>query len=132
MDALQAVQDGKVYGPRMEAMMYFLRQAARELREARDRKQVHIAAGGDVDQSTVNRFERGESQPRDLDKLVEAYADDFDMDALDIWAHAIELWRSSRLSDAEAVERDQEEEDPPNDEFGDDNEQGGGRRGRKR
>src|ERR1700694_4168260 len=106
MDALQAAQDGKVYGPRMEAMMHFLRQAARELREERDRKQVHIAAGGDVDQSTVNRFERGESQPRDLDALVEAYADDFDMQAMDIWAHALELWRASRLADEEAVELD--------------------------
>jgi transcriptional regulator with XRE-family HTH domain len=111
MDAMQAVQAGDGYGHPVQAMMYWLRQATRELREEKDRKQVHIAAGGNLDQSTVNRFESGQGKPRDLDAVVRAYAEDLDMQPVDIWAHALELWRASELNDADALEQDEEQAD---------------------
>ena len=118
MDATQA---GAVYaeypalGMTEMGMGHWLAAAARQLRENddRDRKLAHIAASASVDQSTVWRFEHRGTYPRDLDKLIAAYAHDLDMEPLAIWEHAIELWRSNQLNDAEALERDEEQATPP-------------------
>jgi hypothetical protein len=92
MDVLQAWPARVAYGHEMPAMMYWLREASRELREAKERKHVHIAASGNVDQSTVSRFESGDSTPRDIDGLIAAYADDLDLDPREIWAMALRAW----------------------------------------
>ena len=75
--------------------MFWLAVAAKELREAAGRKQVHIAASMSKDQSTVYRFEQGGSVPRELDVFVAAYADDLDIKPSQVWARALELWRQS-------------------------------------
>jgi transcriptional regulator with XRE-family HTH domain len=75
-------------------MMYWLAQAARELREAAGRKQVHVAASASMDQSTVNRFERGETQPAHVDTMIAAYADDLEIQPIDVWQRAIDSWRA--------------------------------------
>jgi hypothetical protein len=108
MDALQVQTAGAGYGGPVPAMMYWLREVARELREERGRKHVHIAASGDLDQSTLSRFESGESKPKDLDATVQAYADDLDMKAPDIWGLALERWRASIVDDRTAVEEESE------------------------
>jgi transcriptional regulator with XRE-family HTH domain len=76
-------------------MTFWLAAAAKELREAAGRKQVHIAATMSKDQSTVYRFEQGETVPRDLNLFVAAYADDLDIKATQIWERALELWHQS-------------------------------------
>lgn len=75
-------------------MLFWLAQVCRELRSNAKRKQVHVAAGADVDQSTVNRFERAIAWPRNPDRLVHAYADDLGVDPADLWAEALSRWRT--------------------------------------
>lgn len=76
-------------------MTFWLAAAAKELREAAGRKQVHIAASMNKDQSTVYRFELGEAVPRELNLFVAAYADDLDIKAIQIWERALQLWREA-------------------------------------
>lgn len=76
-----------------ESMLFWLTRAARARRVGAGRKQVHIAASADKDQSTVYRFEKAQSWPRDTDVFVEAYADDLDVEAIDLWSEALEMWR---------------------------------------
>ena len=75
-----------------DAMLYWLAAAAKELREAAGRKQVHIAAEADRDQSTIYRFESAEGWPRITDRIVAAYAADLDITPLDIWQLALQRW----------------------------------------
>jgi transcriptional regulator with XRE-family HTH domain len=82
-----------VGGARKDTMIYWLARAARELREANDRKQVHVAAELSMDQSSIYRFETGESWPRHTDVVVAAYAADLDIeDPREIWELALRLW----------------------------------------
>jgi hypothetical protein len=80
----------------LDAMLPWLATAAKQLREAAERKTVHVAASLDVDQSTIFRFEEGETQPRDLDAVIGAYADDLDIDPMRIWEMAMEMWKAHR------------------------------------
>lgn len=76
-------------------MLHWLAQAARKARETAGRKQVHVAASADKDQSSIYRFEQGEGWPRDTDLIVAAYADDLDCDPIEIWEQAISMWREA-------------------------------------
>jgi transcriptional regulator with XRE-family HTH domain len=76
-------------------MIYWLAQAAKQERLKKGRKQVHIAAAIDRDQSTINRFEQGEHWPRDPDEILAGYADDLEIDPRQLWAEAIKLWADS-------------------------------------
>lgn len=75
-------------------MLYWLAHACREARTEAKRKQVHVAASADVDQSTVNRFESGASWPRNADRVVAAYADDLDLEPVDLWRTALKMWEA--------------------------------------
>src|SRR5687768_16117767 len=75
-----------------DAMLFWLARACRQARAATGRKQVHVAASADVDQSTVNRFEKGKAWPRNADRLVAAYAADLDIDPIDLWEQALRDW----------------------------------------
>jgi hypothetical protein len=63
--------------------------AAEAARERRGRLQVHIAASLNRDQSTIYRFEEAKAWPRNPDLVIQAYADDRDISAADIWADAV-------------------------------------------
>lgn len=91
-------------------MIYWLAQAAKELREAADRKHVHIAASMSKDQSTVYRFEAAAGWPRDTDVFIAAYADDLDITPLQIWERALKLWKEhgEQANVAELMERQKE------------------------
>jgi hypothetical protein len=95
----QAGSIGAAYGavlvPSRDSMLPFLAAAAVELRTAAERKQVHVAASADLDQSTIWRFERGESWPRDPDQIIRAYADDLGVTAEEIWARGLGLWEAA-------------------------------------
>lgn len=78
-----------------DTMIFWLAQAAKELREAKQRKQVHIAATINRDQSTIYRFEYGDAWPRQIDLIIAGYADDLDIDdARVIWRKALEMWEA--------------------------------------
>lgn len=87
-----------------DTMLYWLAKAAKGLREAAGRKQVHVAAGADVDQSSVWRFEEKGRWPRDPDKIIRAYADDLDIEPIQIWGEAIRLWNEQLAAPAEVHE----------------------------
>ena len=83
-----------------DSMLLWLARAAVQAREAAGRKQVHIAASADRDQSSIYRFEqaaKGKSGwPRDADRIVAAYADDLDIDPIALWAQALQMWQKDR------------------------------------
>lgn len=83
------------------SMVFWLSRACKAARTAAGRKQVHVAAGADTDQSTIARFERSGTWPRDPDQIVSAYADDLDIESIDLWRTALELWAESRNGGAD-------------------------------
>lgn len=98
MDGIQAAVARGIYGAfpmaERDSMLYWLSKVAREQREAGERKQVHVAASANVDQSTIWRFEQGTSWTRDIDATIAAYADDLGMTPIEIWTHAVNLWHA--------------------------------------
>ena len=76
-------------------MVHWLAVAAKELREAAGRKTVHVAASMSKDQSTVYRFEQGNTSPNEIDIFIAAYADDLDIKPSEIWERALQLWRDA-------------------------------------
>lgn len=95
----QAQAHGGTYGPAVadtDSMLFWLSRALTEARKTADRKQVHVAASASVDQSTLARFEKGVSWPRNPETFVDAYADDLGISAIDLWEEAIRQWRAFR------------------------------------
>lgn len=86
-----------------DTMLHWLAQTCREARKAADRKQVHVAAGADVDQSTVNRFESATAWPRNADRVVAAYADDLEIEPVQLWAEALANWQRAVASEQAEV-----------------------------
>jgi hypothetical protein len=74
-------------------MIHYLAEVAKEARERAERKQVHIAAQMSADQSRIYRFEQGDRWPRDVEKIVSAYADDLDIEPAVIWDEAVRRFR---------------------------------------
>lgn len=79
-----------------DSMLFWLSRACTAARKTANRKQVHVAASADVDQSTIARFERAVAWPRHTDRVVAAYADDLDIDAIDLWREALRLWQDDQ------------------------------------
>jgi hypothetical protein len=85
-------------------MLHWLARAAKRLREHAGRKQVHIAAALDRDQSTIYRFEQNGMPdgpffgwPGEGRRYIAAYADDLGIkDPQAIWLLALEMWREGR------------------------------------
>jgi transcriptional regulator of aromatic amino acid metabolism len=111
-----------------DGMLYWVAEAAKELRLGAGRKLVHPAASGNMDQSTLYRFERHQGQPESIDATVAAYADDLDIEPIEIWERALELWRAAAALTAEAeVDRLAEEIASELDEGGVDDQPGAAR-----
>jgi hypothetical protein len=87
-----------------DTMLFWLARAASEARDQAKRKQVHVAAGADVDQSTIWRFERAGAWPRNADRVVAAYAEDLDVTAFDLWEEALRMWGEYRQGLADVSE----------------------------
>lgn len=108
----QAQEHGTPYlaaVPDADSMLYWLARACKAAREAAARKQVHVAASANVDQSTITRFEKGLAWSRDTDKIVAAYADDLDVPPIWLWQEALRRWQEDQagtpLSTPEVTER---------------------------
>jgi transcriptional regulator with XRE-family HTH domain len=83
--------------PPTERMGYWLGQAARGYRESAGVVRSQIAGAVAVDQSTVARFEAGQSWPREIDEMLDAYAKLSGLDApRDIWERALGLWAAAK------------------------------------
>lgn len=70
-----------------------LGRAARDHRRRAKLKLVRVAYSLNKAEATMSRFERGEVQPNDLDRVVAAYAREVGVEPIDIWADAMERWR---------------------------------------
>jgi hypothetical protein len=89
-----------------DSMLYWLARAAKQLREAAGRKQVHVAAALSIDQSSIYRFEQNGDDPHRLawprsadgaDGVIRAYADDLEIkDPRTIWGLALTMWRQKQ------------------------------------
>lgn len=73
-----------------DPLLVALARICREARVAAGRKQVHIAARLDVDQSTVARFERAGGWPQNIGSIVTAYAEELDLDQWELWQRALD------------------------------------------
>lgn len=81
-------------------MIFWLTLAARQLREDADAYEIDIASqigrarnSKPPNQSTISRFESGKWS-NDTDETIRAYARELDIEPMEIWARAVELWRS--------------------------------------
>ena len=87
------------------AMGKYLALAAAQAREDAGRRTFHIAASPPgklgLDPSTVWRFERGGRWPRNPDLVVDLYAADLDIEPIELWKRALEMWERD-----ERAERD--------------------------
>lgn len=84
--------------PDRDRMLYWLAKACKEARLAANRKLVHVAASADKDQSTLWRFENGDGWPRETDLFIAAYADDLNVDPIQLWETAIQMWKTDKAS----------------------------------
>ena len=79
------------------AMGRYLAQVMREARERAGRKPYNVASAPPgmegADPSTIYRFEREERWPRNADHMVDLYAADLDIEPLELWRRALELWQ---------------------------------------
>ena len=77
--------------------IFWLAQACKDARLRTNTKLVDVAAAAGKDQSSVFRFEDGQTgYPKDLDAYVRAYAEVTGMDSEhDLWEDALAAWRAS-------------------------------------
>ena len=77
-------------------MLRCLGRAARGARKRAGKRTIHVAVALDKDTATIQRFERGETQPRNLDQFVDAYAKAIGVDAKAIWTDALDRYLDER------------------------------------
>lgn len=73
-----------------DPLLIALARICREARKEIPLKQVHIAARADVDQSTIARFERAGGWPQDVVRIINAYAEELDLDPWNLWQQALD------------------------------------------
>lgn len=59
----------------------------RDAREDLDVRAIDVALTAGVSEATISRFEHGR-WPRDPDRIVDAYAEECHLDALELWRRA--------------------------------------------
>lgn len=92
------------YGDRAvagDSMIYWLARAAAQARENQERLQVHVAASLNRNQSTIARFELGETWPKDPDATIAAYADDLGIEPIELWTAALDMWKQAQTEATE-------------------------------
>jgi len=80
-------------------LVKWLGVVCKELREeqglAHSRIGYHLREGKGGSESALRKFESGETQPRGLDKVLKAYAEELDTDPITITKMATERWIAS-------------------------------------
>lgn len=76
-------------------MAYWIRAAARAIRTERESKFARIAAQRDVTESTVRRFEKGETVQINVDSMIAAYSEVTDVPVIEFWRRAVEMWQAN-------------------------------------
>lgn len=73
-------------------MLHFLGPVCRRLREDSGTKAVRVAARVNKSEAAVTRFEKGLTQPDDLDGMITAFSDELEIEPALIWRQALEDW----------------------------------------
>lgn len=82
-------------------MLFWIAAACKQAREHAGRIQSQIAASAIVDQATINRFEHHIAWPKvGADRIVAAYADDLDVEVIQLWQQAMRLWDRRRAGES--------------------------------
>lgn len=82
-------------------MLFWIAAACKQAREHAGRIQSQIAASAIVDQATINRFEHHIAWPKvGADRIVTAYADDLDVEVIQLWQQAMRLWDRRRAGES--------------------------------
>lgn len=75
----------------MGRMLDHLGQVCARARERAGLRQIDIATAAGVSHVTIHRFETpGGGDPRDLDSVVEAYAEECHLRSVDLWRQAVD------------------------------------------
>lgn len=80
--------------PETQGMMFWIRVAAKEIRQEHGHSPARIAAERDVRESTVTRFEAGTTMQVDEDRMIAAYARVCGMEPIEFYERALALWRA--------------------------------------
>jgi hypothetical protein len=79
--------------PAGQRYLYWLAEAAKQLREHAGVRPETVASIMDVGIHRIDRFEKAENWPRDAERLLAAYAQVVGLDdARDIYQRALDLW----------------------------------------
>jgi hypothetical protein len=79
--------------PAGQRYLYWLAEAAKQLREHAGVRPETVASIMDVGIHRIDRFEKAENWPRDAERLLAAYAQCVGLDdARDIYQRALDLW----------------------------------------
>jgi hypothetical protein len=83
----------EVSAPAGQRFLYWLAEAAKQLREHAGVRPETVASIMDVGIHRIDRFEKAENWPRDAERLLAAYAQAVGIpDARDIYQRALDLW----------------------------------------
>lgn len=74
-------------------MLSALAHVCRQAREQAGRKRYHVAARVGHTEKTIERFETGRTWPKDIEAMVDAYAQEAGLEPVELWLRAIEYWR---------------------------------------
>lgn len=86
-----------------QQMLLFLSEVA--IRTRGDYKPEDVAAVARLDARTIKRFEAGEHWPRDLERVLSAYATLADIqDPRDLWREALDAWYRSGSNPAQLTD----------------------------
>lgn len=77
----------------MGGVLFQLGLACRSARESAGLRQIDIATTAGTTHATVSRFEAGRRIPRDLDRLVAAYAEECEAAPYELWLAALDAWQ---------------------------------------
>jgi transcriptional regulator with XRE-family HTH domain len=78
----------------MRGVLDQLGRACLRARETAGLRQIDIAIAAHTTDGVVSRFEAGQRLPRDLDRLVAAYASECDVEPYDLWIAALNAWQA--------------------------------------
>jgi transcriptional regulator with XRE-family HTH domain len=69
-------------------MLLVLARVAREARLAEGLRQLDVATAAGVSHETISRLERGQSWPKDPDRIVTAYETECKLEQGELWKRA--------------------------------------------
>lgn len=76
----------------MGALLDHLGRTCAQARTDAGLRQIDIAAAASVSHVTISRFETGQRLPREVEQVVEAYAEECGSRVRAMWAAALEAW----------------------------------------